>query len=322
MSTATTTCLGAKKPGFEKPGFLEKPGFYTRLADYLELTKPRIAVLVLFTVAAGAFLASGGNLPWLVLLHTLIGTALVASGASALNQLLERNTDALMRRTENRPLPAGRLLPAEVLAFGSLLTAAGLAYLFVMLRQPWAGVVAAVTFASYVFIYTPLKRYTTLNTLVGAVPGALPPVIGWAAARGRVDIEAVGLFLVIFIWQVPHFLAISWMYREDYGRAGLKMLPVVDREGKNTASQMVRYCLTLIPVSILPAVLGGGGPLYVIGALLLGAGFLASALGFARGHSQAQARRVLRASLIYLPVLLALLLLDGWSRPAALALWP
>jgi protoheme IX farnesyltransferase len=282
----------------------------SRLADYLELTKPRVSLLVLFTVAAGAWLAAAGEPDVAVLVHTLIGTALVAGGASALNQLLERHSDALMRRTENRPLPAGRLQPLEVLVFGCTLGLVGLAYLAVLSRQPLAAFVAGVTFLSYVFLYTPLKRKTSLNTLVGAIPGAMPPVIGWTAARGSIGPEAVALFLILFVWQVPHFLAIAWIYRDDYARAGLRMLPVVDREGGMTGRQMVTYCLVLVAASLAPVFVLHGSALFVIGALALGTLFLLSALAFMRLNSIANARRVLRASLLYLPALLALLLLD------------
>jgi protoheme IX farnesyltransferase len=283
----------------------------TRLADYVELTKPRISLLVLFTVAAGAVLAAGSAVYLPVLLHTLVGTALVAAGASALNQLLERNSDALMRRTESRPLPGGRLHPAEVLLFGCGLGLSGVVYLAIALQRPWAALVAAATFISYVCIYTPLKRRTPLNTLVGAVPGALPPLIGWTAVRGSLDPEALVLFFIIFLWQVPHFLAIAWIYREDYARARLKMLPVLDPAGARTGRQMVTYCIALLPVSLAPVVFGGAGPFYLTGAALLGVFFLLRAIGFIRNHSVAQARRVLRASLVYLPVLFALLVLDG-----------
>jgi protoheme IX farnesyltransferase len=295
---------------------------HLRVRDYLELTKPRIAVLVLFTVAAGALLATRGPFDVALLIHTLLGTALVAGGASALNQYLERHSDALMRRTENRPLPAGRLQPAEVVLFGVVLGVTGVAYLAVALPSPAAALVAAVTFVSYVFIYTPLKRLTPLNTLVGAVPGALPPVIGWAAVRGNVGPEVFALFLIVFLWQVPHFLAIAWIYREDYRHAGLKMLPVVDRDGVLTARQMATYCLALLCISLAPVVLGSAGPFYLTGATLLGVGFLLRTLSFRRDKSEAQARRVLRASLIYLPTLFALLIVDGLGNPVALALWP
>jgi protoheme IX farnesyltransferase len=282
----------------------------TRAADYVELTKPRIAVLVLFTVAAGAKLAAGGNLFMPVLLHTLLGTGLVAAGASALNQLLERNTDALMRRTEDRPLPAGRLHPLEVLAFGCALGLIGVVYLAVMLQRPWAALIAAVTFMSYVCIYTPLKRRTPLNTLVGAVPGGLPPLIGWTAVRGTLDPEALALFFIIFLWQVPHFLAIAWIYRDDYARARLRMLPVLDYDGSRTGRQMLTYCLALIPASLVP-VMFGAGIVYLCGAIVLGAFFLIRTVGFTRVRSVAQARRVLRGSLVYLPAIFALMVLNG-----------
>lgn len=287
-----------------------------RLADYVELLRPRMTVLVLFTVGAGAFLAAqatGEPLPELLpqLIHAVLGTALVAAAASTVNQYLERHSDALMRRTENRPLPSGRLQPGAVLGLGIGLAAAGFLYLLAALPQPAAALVAALTFSSYVFLYTPLKRRTPLNTLVGAVPGALPPVIGWTAVRGTIDAQAVSLFLIVFLWQVPHFLAIAWIYREQYARAGLLMLPVMDRDGTRTSQQMLRYCLVLIPVSLLPAMLGMAGPLYVVGAIALGLGFLSRALDFSRASSVGQARRVLRASLVYLPALLLLLLVDG-----------
>jgi heme o synthase len=282
----------------------------SRWQDFIELTKPRIAVLVLFTVAIGALLARRGTINWEQLVHTLLGTALVAAGASALNQLLERHSDGLMRRTENRPLPAGRLHPLEVLAFGLTLGVLGTAYLAVSLRQPLAAGIAALTFLSYVLLYTPLKRRTTLNTLVGAVPGALPPVIGWTAATGRLDREAIVLFLILFLWQVPHFLAIAWIYREDYGRAGLKMLPVLDVSGSMTGRQMVIYCLALIPISLMPVLFHQAGIVYGLGALALGLFFLRAACGFVAEKTAARARRVLHASLLYLPALLALLLVE------------
>src|SRR5262249_23505390 len=239
--------------------------------------------------AAGAWLAARGMPEPACLLHTLFGTALVVAGASALNQLLERHTDALMRRTENRPLPAGRLQPLEVKLFGASLGVVGVAYLAVALPRPTAAIVAALAFVSYVFVYTPLKSRTTLNTLVGAVPGALPPVIGWTAVSGMLDSQVTALFLILFLWQVPHFLAIAWIYRADYARAGLQMLPVVDAQGSMTGRQMVMYCLALIPVSLMPTMLGLAGPLYLAGAVVLGIGFLSYAIGFTRTSSVLQA---------------------------------
>ena len=288
-----------------------RPVARSRFVAYAELTKPRIALMVLFTVIIGAVLASGGRVDLLLLVHAVLGTTLVAAGASALNMYVERRADARMRRTENRPLPAGRLHPLEVLAFGCGLGLTGVVYLALTLQRPWAALLAAATFISYVCVYTPLKRRTPLNTLIGAVPGALPPLIGWTAIRGSLDPEALALFFIIFLWQVPHFLAIAWIYREDYARARLRMRPVMDPEGTRTARQMLTYCLALIPVSLAPAVLGGAGLFYVGGALLMGACFTGRAIGFARDRSVARARRVLRGSLLYLPALFALLVLDG-----------
>jgi protoheme IX farnesyltransferase len=302
-----------------KTAAIALPETRSRALDYIELTKPRIAVLVLFTVAAGGCLAGLGDGDALILLHTVCATALVAGGASALNQLLERHTDALMRRTENRPLPAGRLQPWEVWCFGLALGLGGLAYMAVAVRQPLAVALTAITFVSYVWLYTPLKRVTTLNTVIGAIPGALPPVIGWTALRGTLDAPAVVIFLILFLWQLPHFLAIAWIYREDYSRAGLRMLPVVDPEGIATGRKMIGFCLALVAVSLLPVLLTKAGPLYLGGAALLGWIFLATTIRFARICSVAHARRVMRASLIYLPLLLALLLLQGLAGSVAWA---
>jgi protoheme IX farnesyltransferase len=298
MKAAVTVCADA--PALSRP----------RIADYVELAKPRVAVLVLFTVGAGVLLASGRDFPLLVLFHTVLGTALVATGASALNQWYERDSDARMRRTEKRPLPSGRLQSSEVFFFGVLLGMGGVLYLALTLSQVTAAVIAALTFVLYVAVYTPLKRLTPLNTLIGAVPGALPPIIGWCAVRGEITREAGVLFLILFLWQMPHFLAIAWIYRDEYARAGLRMLPVVDTDGQRTSQNMIVYCLALLAVSLQPVLFGSAGVLYLGGAVLLGLAFLATAIGFQRWRSLCQARRVLRASLVYLPGLLALLLLD------------
>jgi protoheme IX farnesyltransferase len=283
----------------------------SRLADYVMLAKPRLTLMVLFTVAAGFVLASRGAVNGVLLLNTLLGTALVAAGASALNQLLERGTDARMERTRQRPLPAGRLKPREVLRFGALTACAGFVYLTVAVN-PLTGLLAVVTLASYVFAYTPLKRKTTLNTLVGAVPGALPPVMGWAAASGAIGLEAGTLFLILFLWQFPHFWAIAWLYRNDYARAGLRMVPVLDRDGGHmTGRLMVHHCLVLIPASLGPVLLHMAGPRYFLGAVALGAMFLAFALRFLFQPSDRRARHMLWASLVYLPALLTLLIADG-----------
>jgi protoheme IX farnesyltransferase len=281
-----------------------------RVADYVELSKPRISVMVLVTVAAGAIMATVGPVDWAALCQTLIGTALVAAGASALNQFLERDSDALMRRTESRPLPSGRLQPFEVGIFGVSFGLVGVLFLAVA-GQRMAAAVAAGTFLSYVFLYTPLKRVTTLNTLIGAVPGAMPPVIGWVSVRGTFDAEIVILFLILFLWQVPHFLAIAWIYKRDYAQAGLRMLPVVDDSGAITGRQMICYCLALLSASLLPLSCGRAGLVYLVGTVILGGVFLACAIAFARRPGLDRARSVMRASLVYLPLLLILLLVDG-----------
>jgi heme o synthase len=285
-----------------------------RFLDFVELTKPRIGVMVLFTVAIGALLAIRDSLDLMQLIHALIGTALAASGASALNQWLERHSDALMRRTENRPLPSGRLTSAEVVVFGFALVAIGMGYMAFMMTYPLAAVLTGVTFVSYVFVYTPLKRQTTLNTLIGAVPGALPPVIGWTAMTGTIDPMALVLFLIVFFWQIPHFLAIAWMYRDDYGRAGLKMLPVVDADGAATSRQMLLYTLALIPISLGPVFVGEASAMFGFGALGLDIFFLRSVWSFIVQPSHARARKVLHASLVYLPCVLGLLLVERLVR--------
>lgn len=281
-----------------------------RVLDYVMLTKPRVAVLVLFTVGTGAFLAGGSGISPLLVFHAVLGTALVAGGASALNQLIERHSDGRMRRTRTRPLPGGRLHPREVLVFGLFLGLAGITYLLLTLSSPTSAILAALTFILYVGVYTPLKPLTPLNTLIGAIPGAMPPVIGWAAVRGDLSNEAWILFAIVFLWQIPHFLAIAWMYREEYDRAGLLMLPVLDPTGERTSLRMITYCLSLIPVSLAPVGLGYAGLPYLLGAILLGVGFLVASIGFWWVRSESQARQVFRVSLLYLPLLLGLLMAD------------
>ncbi len=283
------------------------------LSDFVELTKPRIAVLALCTVWVGAALAGGGSADGLKILHVLAGMAFVAGGASALNHWLERGVDARMERTRNRPLPAGRIAPAEAFAFGAILVVAGTAYLAATVGAPAAGLALAAAVA-YAFVYTPLKRVTTLNTLVGAIPGAMPPLVGWAAVRGTVDPPAWLLFAIMFLWQFPHFLAIAWKFRDDYAAADLKMLPVVDGRPGATGRQALNYALALLPVSLLPAAWGMAGPLYFAGAMALGLGFLASSARFAREETTASATALLRASIVYLPAVLVLLVIDGPGR--------
>lgn len=279
------------------------------LADYVELAKPRITALVMFTSLVGFVAASPESLTGAALLGALLGTGLVAAGASVFNMLLERDTDALMQRTRRRPLPAGRLRPVDALAFGAALTLSGLA-LLLWLCGPLAGAVALVTWLSYVFLYTPLKPITSLATMVGAVPGALPPVIGWAAARGSLDVGAGLLFAILFLWQIPHFLAIAWMYREDYARGGFPMLPVLDQQGSMTARQAFANAVALLLVSLMPTPAGLAGPWYFAGALLLGLAFVAMAYRLLRRRSMAAARQLFLASVVYLPLLTSLLMLD------------
>jgi heme o synthase len=277
-------------------------------ADWLELTKPRITMMVVFTALVGYVAASAAS-PWSGLLTAaLVGTGLVAGGASVLNMVMERDTDALMQRTRTRPIPAGRIRPAEARWFGALLTFGGLA-LLLSLCGALAALVAFATWASYLFLYTPLKRRTHLSTLVGAVPGALPPVIGWAAASGRLEPGAFILFAIVFLWQIPHFLAIAWLYRDDYERGGFPMLPVIDREGRVTGRQAVLHSVALLVVSLAPVAAGLGGVVYLVGALILGVALTLAALRLARARNDVAARSLFLASVLYLPALTSLLLL-------------
>ena len=280
-----------------------------KVAAYVELTKPRITFLIVLTSAAGFAMASHGAVNYLALASALIGIGLLSSGIATLNQYAERDLDGLMRRTADRPLPAGKLLPWEALAFGVGLTVAAEIYLLVLVNplSAWLGLTVI---AGYLFGYTPLKTRTSLSTLVGAFPGAVPPLIGWTAARGTMSIEAWVLFAILFLWQFPHFLAIAWMYREDYSRAGILMLPVVEPDGRVTAQQIVVYTLMLIPVSLLPTVLGMSGRVYLYGVIVLGLLFLYSSIRAAFSMSRQQARRLLLASVLYLPLLFILMVLN------------
>jgi protoheme IX farnesyltransferase len=285
------------------------PAERTAAGDYLELTKPRITLMVVLTALMGFMLAAPeGPFAW-ALAATLLGTALVAAGASTLNMVIERRTDALMRRTQDRPVPAGRLAASEAAAFGLALTTLGLAVL-AWFAGTLAAAVAAVTWLSYVLLYTPLKTRTSLATIVGAFPGALPPVIGWAAARHAIEPGAFILFAIMFLWQIPHFLAIAWIYREDYARGGLPMLPVLDPEGRITGRQAVAHTLALVVVSLTPPAAGLAGSVYLVGALLLGLGFAAVAVASAVKRDLVWARRLFLASLAYLVLLCAIFLVD------------
>ncbi len=277
--------------------------------DFAELTKPRITVMVMFTALVGYVMASTHGVDPTGLASMLAGTGLVAAGASALNMVLERRTDALMHRTRERPIPSGRLRPLEASLFGLTLTTLGLALLAWLSGATAAGV-ALVTWVSYVVFYTSLKTRTSLSTIVGAFPGALPPVIGWAAARGTIDPGAYVLFAMLFLWQIPHFLAIAWIYRDDYARGGLPMLPVVDPEGRMTGRQAVANSMALLLVSLAPAAAGMAGRVYLMGAIVLGLLLTAAAVRAAVVRSLASARTLFLASILYLATLNALLLAD------------
>lgn len=280
-----------------------------RVADFVALTKPRVVLMVLITTAAGAYLAAVGGLDPVLLCQTLIGTGLAAAGTMALNQYFERDIDGLMTRTQTRPLPAGRLDARSARVFGWALVAAGIAYLAVVVNVASAAVVATIS-ASYLFAYTPLKRISPLCTIVGAVPGALPPVVGWVAVRGGAGIEAWVLFAILFLWQIPHSLAIGAVYREDYGRAGVRLLPVVEPDGASTGRQVLANSAALLAVGLLPALVGMAGPVYFAAALLLGLTFLGYGAVYARARTPEAAKNVMLASLLYLPLLLAAMAVD------------
>jgi protoheme IX farnesyltransferase len=279
----------------------------SRAGDFLALAKPRLNSLVIATTLGGYYMGAGQGSDLRTLLLTICGTALVAGGAAAFNQLIEREPDARMLRTRTRPLPDGRLQPNEAALFGALLSVAGLLML-ALGANAIAAAVALVTLVTYSVVYTPLKLRTSFSTVVGAVPGALPPVIGWAAARGSIDAAALALFAIGFCWQLPHFLAIAWIYREDYERAGFPMLPVIEPDGRSTARQAVLYAAALVPASLAPAALGLAGWPYAAGALALGLLFLALAVRFAIVRSVPSARMLFFGSLLYLPALWALMI--------------
>jgi protoheme IX farnesyltransferase len=281
----------------------------TRARDYVALAKPRLNLLVVASTLAGYAMADGEPLGLLRIVGLLLGTGLVAGGASAFNQVYERDTDALMRRTRHRPLPDQRLQPIEGVLFGAVIATAGSLMIAAASNLLAAGVALA-TLGIYVLIYTPLKRRTSFNTVIGAIPGALPPIVGWAAASGEITTKAWTLFGIMFLWQLPHFLAIAWMYRDDYARAGLPMLPVLEPDGRSTGRQAIAYCAALIPVSLAAAPLHMAGRAYFAGALVLGFVFLWLTFRFARTRSTRDARRAFFASLAYLPLLWILMIAD------------
>jgi protoheme IX farnesyltransferase len=281
----------------------------TRASDYVALAKPRLNVLVVASAFAGYAMAGGDTSNMPALLWTLIGTGLVAGGASAFNQIIERKADALMRRTRSRPLPDGRLPASEALAYAVVLSAAGLLVLALAVNR-LSALVALATLVSYAIVYTPLKRYTSFATVIGAIPGALPPVIGWTAASGSVSQGAWVLFGIVFLWQLPHFLAIAWMYREDYARAGFPMLPVIEPDGRSTARQAVVYTAALLPLALAPTLAGMSGAIYFTFALVMTLAFLVMSIRFASTRSALDARRLFFSSIIYLPILWLLMIAD------------
>ena len=282
---------------------------WARVLDYAALAKPRITIFVVFSTAVAFILGTRGDYNLHLLMHTLLATSLVAGGSAALNQFLERDLDARMKRTSRRPLPSGRLQPEQAYIFGLLLSVSGILYLGFMVN--WlVGIVAAVTTIIYLFLYTPLKQKTSHNTAVGAIAGALPPVGGWAAVRGEIGLEAWILFGIMFLWQFPHFFAIAWLYREDYLSSGYRMISADDAEGKRTSQQILVYSLALVSYSSLPFLFGLSGLLYLSAAAILAVGLLYFSFSFARLRTDWDARKLMRASLVYLPVLWIAMVLD------------
>jgi protoheme IX farnesyltransferase len=283
------------------------------MRDYIELTKPRITWLILMSTGIGYFFGLPSHawreINWLLLLHTILGTGLIASGTAALNQWYERAADLKMHRTAGRPLPSGRLTAGRALAFGIALSVAGFVELWLGVNL-LSGLIGAFTLASYLFLYTPMKQRTWWSTTVGAIPGAMPPMIGYAAAAGVITRESWVLFAILFLWQFPHFYSIAWMYKEDYARAGIRMLPVVEPDCRSTARQIVLYGIALIPVSLVPGMLGMTGRIYLIGALILGLVYLYSGVRVALERTLVRARAVLLTSVLYLPLIYGLMLLD------------
>jgi heme o synthase len=284
------------------------PPRHSFVSDIAELIKARLTLLVLLTTAVGFYLGSESPVDYRALFHTVFGTAAAAAGAAALNQWWERRADALMHRTRSRPLPAGRMAPVQALALGAALSLFGVVYLAIVCNALSAAL-TAITIVIYVFAYTPLKRASTANTAVGAIPGAIPPMIGWAAARGDIGVGAWSLFVIVFLWQMPHFFAIAWMCREDYARAGFRMISNDDYSGQRSASQSVFFCILLLVLAGLPAFVEMVSYAYQVVELLLGGFFVAVAMRFLRLRTQSAARLLFIASIVYLPLLLAALVL-------------
>lgn len=305
----SATAIGELEETPLAPAAARRTAVHSRFSDYVALAKPRLNFLVVVTTGVGYFMAQSGATDWARLFHTLLGTALSAAGASALNQYLERDLDLKMARTHDRPLAAGRIGLVEGLLFAVLLCAAGILELRLFVNSLTA-TLAALTLGSYVLLYTPLKRRSTLCTIVGAVPGAIPIVMGWTAVRASISPEALALFGILFFWQMPHFLAIAILYRDDYATAGLKVLPVVDPDLRATARQIVLYAAALIPISLLPTILHFAGGLYFAAALLLGMTFAGFGVMCAITRGRAEARQLFFASITYLPLLLIAMMVN------------
>lgn len=316
MSSTAQQIVDRKTEAPAPPVVLKKQSL---LGDYLQLFKVRVTALIVVTAWTGFYMGAAktgvSSLSW-TLLYALVGIGVTCAGSAALNEVMERKIDALMRRTRNRPLPAGRMSLATGLTAGILATVAGSVFL-ALTTNVLTGVLAFATAVIYLALYTPLKRISPISTFVGAFPGAMPPLLGWTAIRGKMEVEGVFLFLIVFFWQFPHFQAIAWMYRDDYEAAGIKMLPVVDKAGHSVIRQMLAYCSTLVSVSLVPALLGMTGKVYAVGALVLGLAFLWFVLRLARTklpttspESRKFARQLLQASVLYLPFLFALMMMN------------
>lgn len=276
---------------------------------YIELTKPRIAFMLVLTSAAGFYLATKGGFDAVLFVHSMIAITLLAFGVATLNQYWESETDKLMDRTANRPVPTGKVGGIEALVFGSLQCLIAEIYLF-FLVNPLTAILGVIVIVGYVLVYTPLKTRTSASTAIGAIPGALPPLMGWTAAANEISLGAWALFAMQFLWQFPHFFAIAWMYKEEYAKAGILMLPVVEPNGKLTARQIVLFALMLLPVSLAPFFLGISGPIFLVGALLLGLWFFVASIQSARAKTKDKAKRLLLVSVLYLPLLLILMVAD------------
>ncbi len=300
------TCLGAGGTSSMKALSVASGGAV--LPEFLSLTKPRITLLVVATTLVGFYLGVRDTVSVTLLLNTLLGTALIASGASALNMVFEWEADSKMRRTEGRPIPSGRLSVFQGIVFGSFLCISGALYLLFLVNM-LTSILSAATALLYLFAYTPLKKMTSLCTIVGAIPGAIPPMMGWTAARNAVDFEAWWLFAILFLWQLPHFLSIAWLYREDYERGGFPMLPVIDKEGSQTSRQIILETIALLCITLLPASLGVFDPFYFVGAFVLGIVFLSMGIKLAFTKTAHSARRLLLTSVVYLPCLLILMMI-------------